>query len=279
MLSLFWEYYLLNDTPYEGICDMVRFIFDMSLNALNNGRIDIYEENSLDTLYLTLIAATEFDVEAIGIYADKNNFSDSYKLKGRTLSIKLKKEKVITLIQPKADIAISEPETDNVVSSPVNFDTSNESKDLQVFDILDSDDFEDLKDFISKLNSLLLILGTGPIEEYEVDELVITMLQISKSIAAYNEFYRVGGALGNLGNSINAYKEAFMQKSLELGPLAVAFGGDLSHWFTSLFIKGAPSISFLDDSIISNAKMIESFINPDKVTEVASDDMDDIFDF
>jgi CheY-like chemotaxis protein len=277
-LSAFWEYYLLNDTPYDGISDMVRFIFDMGLSALKDGRVDIFEENSMDYMYMTIRASKDFNPDTIMLYADKNNFVENYKLDGRILCTKLKKDKIVTLIEPKADVQIAEPEVNEVVSSPLEVQIPVSSKELHVFDILDPDDFEDLKDFISKLNSLLLILGSSPIEQHEADELVITMLQISKSISSYNELYSVGSALGALGHAIDENKEAFVEKSLELGPLAVAFGGDLSHWFKSLFIQGATSIDFLDDSIVSNAQIIQSFINPQ--SEAAADnDMDDIFDF
>lgn len=276
MLSNFWEYYLLKNTPYDGISDMVRFIFDMGLAALENrSSLDIHEENSDEYMYLTLISNTSFDPDTIMIYADKNNFDENYKLDGKTLTARLKKEKVLNFIESEPTPVVEDIE--EVIASPLYQNEPVET--LTVFDFLEYEDLEDLKDFISKLNSLLLILGNSTIEVHEVDELVMTLLQISKVLAAYHELYNVSAALGSLGNCIHGDKETFIQKSGDLGPLAVAFGGDLSKWFKSLFVTGASSIDFLDNSIISNGQMIEQFINPPAEPENFGGDMDDIFDF
>lgn len=276
MLSSFWEYYLLNDTPYEGTSDMVRFIFDMGLISLEDGHIDIYEENTDEMMYLTLISEKAYDPDAIMLYADKNNFVNDYKLKDNTLSVKLKKERIMTCIESHVANPIENTVIKTNLQREVNIVIP--SSELSTFNILDSDDFEDLKDYISRLNSLLLILGSSTIDETETDEMITTLLRIAKSISAYTDLYKVGSALGTLGNAIHEHKASFIEKSLDIGPLAVAFGGDLSHWFKSLFISGATSIDFLDASIVSNAHMIEGFINPSMLVDTGSN-TDDIFDF
>lgn len=294
MLSSFWEYYLLNNTPYEGISDIVRFIYDMALTSLEKGEgVNIYEENRDFFMYLTLEAKSEFDPDMIMHYADKNNVIENYKLEGKVLSASLSKVKIHNFIE-RSDVdrrketrPIEKVETENKdaiveqkneVQSTKLEQVAKEVVSNQVFDFLDTEDFEDLQEYISKLNSLLLIVGSSSIEEYEVDEMVVTLLQLSKTACSYNDLYKIGASLGDLGNAINSYKAAFIEKSSDLGPLAVAFGGDLSQWFTLLFIEGAPSIDFLDDSIVSNAQMIESFINPNAMAEV-EEEVDDIFDF
>jgi len=289
MISSFWEYYLLNNTPYDGISDMVRFIYDMALSALEKDSVvNIYEENSDDYMYITLETQTSLDPDAIMHYADKNNFMDNYKLEGKRLSTMLSKEKVVNFIERSNIERRTESDrrnsSDNKIKDDLNIETptvkleSNVTIENQVFDILEPEDFQDFKEYISKLNSLLLILGSN-IEEHEVDEMVITLLQVSKTASSYNDLYTIGSVLGNLGAAINNNKAVFMEKSSELGPLAIAFGGDLSQWFKSLFIEGAPSIDFLDDSITSDAKMIESFIVPQSDEDEDTADVDDIFDF
>lgn len=280
MLSSFWEYYLLNNTPYEGISDMVRFIYDMALSALEkeSGQVDIYEENTDESMYLTLIAPSSFDPDNIMYYADKNNVLDNYKLEKNILSIMLSKVKVAVFIDKSEQDTPTEKRSDKKAEE-ISVDEKAEVQENQVFNILDPEDMEDLKEYISKLNSLLLIVGSSSIEEHELDEIVVTLLRLSKTTKTYNDLYDIGSSLGDLGYAINDNKSNFMEKSKDLGPLAVAFGGDLSQWFKSLFIEGAPSIDFLDDSITSNARMIESFINPNEAVDESADEVDDIFDF
>lgn len=287
MISSFWEYYLLNNTPYDGISDVVRFIYDMALSALDTGStVDIYEENTDEYMYFTLEVQTPLDPDAIMHYADRNNLLDNYKLSGKRLSTKLSKERVVNFIERSNVERRSDTDRRAEATTPKEIETQVATKnpkptapvENKVFDILEADDFEDFKEYISKLNSLLLILGSN-MQEYEVDEMVAALLRISKTASSYNDLYTVGACLGDLGYAINNNKGVLMEKSSELGPLAVAFGGDLSHWFKSLFIEGAPSVNFLDDSIVSNAKMIESFINPQAQELEESGDVDDIFDF
>ena len=290
MISSFWEYYLLNNTPYDGISDMVRFIYDMALVALGmDSSVDIYEENTDEHMYITLETQTPLDPDTIMHYGDKNNLMDNYKLEGKKLSTKLSKEKVVNFIdrsnverRSESDRRVVTSENKIADEPKVETQTIKSEPDAvienQIFDILESEDFEDFKEYISKLNSLLLILGSS-VEEYEVDEMVMTLLQLSKTVSSYNDLYTIGSCLGHLGSDINNNKAVFIEKSSELGPLAIAFGGDLSQWFKSLFIEGAPSIDFLDDSIVSNAKMIENFINPQAEELEESGDVDDIFDF
>ena len=58
--------------------------------------------------------------------------------------------------------------------------------------------------------------------------------------------------------------------------LCESFNRDLLIWIRKLFYDGAPSIDFLDSSIISNANMISNFITPQSE---AVEEVDDIFDF
>jgi len=72
-------------------------------------------------------------------------------------------------------------------------------------------------------------------------------------------------------------EEKLIEKSKDIGDLCNAFNKDLILWVDKLFFEGAPSIDFLDNSIISNANMISGFIKP--IEEPDEEFMDDIFDF
>ena len=277
MFSEFWEFYLLNDLPYDGLSDMVRFVYSLGLEMADDNAADmeIFVEENIDTLYFNLISNKVFDTETVMLYADKNEFMD-YKLKDKILTAKLTKYTNEDVAQPIVEEKPIVQEPTVQADNSVTYEAS--SKELHTFDILDHHDKIDLEEFISKLNSLLLVMGSSELESDEVTDLILAMGQIASALYSYNDFYNISVALNNLSKDIDSHRETFMAQSLSMGPLAKAFGGDLSRWFQSLFISGAPSIDFLDDSIISNAKMITSFIAP--VEENSADEaVDDIFDF
>ncbi len=280
MLSQFWEYYLLNDTPYDGISDMVRFIYDLGMEYVVEGKsVDIYEERNAKEIHITLVAPSSLDPDSIMEKADKNDFLENYKLKDNMITAYLKKEKVVNFIEtaPKSTDDEKEESVEKPKESKSLLDAAKQI--TEVYNFLDPYDYEDLEEYISKLNSLLLLLSASDISAEEVDELIHSLVQIAKVMSGYSELYDLGMAMQVLAGDIKNKKDEFIQKSAELSPLAIAFGGDLSKWFKSLFIAGAPSVDFLDDSIISNAQMISSFLGINDHEEADDAGLDDIFDF
>jgi hypothetical protein len=48
----------------------------------------------------------------------------------------------------------------------------------------------------------------------------------------------------------------------QMSALCKSFNNDLILWFKSIFYDGAPSVNYMDASIISNIKMVQSFLSP-----------------
>jgi hypothetical protein len=70
----------------------------------------------------------------------------------------------------------------------------------------------------------------------------------------------------------------FVEKSIALAPLCAAFGRDLESWIRLIFKEGASSVDYMNDTIVANAQMIESFLTMDD-NHSSDEGMDDIFDF
>ena len=72
----------------------------------------------------------------------------------------------------------------------------------------------------------------------------------------------------------------FIEKSKSMGKFYASFGSDLTQWVQMSFYDGAPSVNFMDDTIISNATMLGSMLNITvQDTLTSQDEFDDIFDF
>ena len=283
-LSHFWEYYLLDEsTLFEDMSDVVRFIYDLGLDAVARMEVvNIYEEENDEALFFTLKSESEFDADHAMERADKNNINHEYKIVGEKVSIKLPKKLVVALEEkvstpvkeePKKELHVAQQEPDS------NSVVAQEEPKIEVYDILEPEDKQDLVEFIDGLNSLLLVLSSSDIEPQECDELIQALSQIARVLSSYTEFYTISQSLLNLSIDIANHKENFIAKSHQLATLAKAFGADLIQWQKALFEEGAPSINFMDDSIVSNARMISQFIQDDTEQVQEEESLDDIFDF
>ncbi|MCX6074421.1 MAG: response regulator [Campylobacterales bacterium] len=156
--------------------------------------------------------------------------------------------------------------------------SSTQSKQLHVYNYMDNEDLEDIKEHLSRLNSLLLIVGSGDITFEEVTEIAYYLERIGKSASIYPESYAIARALGMLSSSIQENLQTFIDKSSSLGSFCKTFGLDLHNWITLIFQDGATSVDVMDDTIISNSQMLGSMLTVTvSVNETVA--MDDIFDF
>ena len=151
----------------------------------------------------------------------------------------------------------------------------------KIFDYMDQEHLEDTKEYISKLRSLLLIAGNADIEIDEIHEISYYLKSITKTISLYAESYAISRALNELAEIIVGHVHEFMEKSQSMGKFYASFGSDLTQWVQMSFYEGAPSVDFMDDTIISNATMLGSMLNTTAAIsdEESCDDLDNIFDF
>lgn len=155
---------------------------------------------------------------------------------------------------------------------------NNQAQQTYIYNYMEPDDLEDIKENLARLNSLMLIVGGGDITHDEVAEISYYIQRIGKSTSAYHESYPISRALGSLSSIIQANNQTFIDKSSSLGSLCKAFGVDLVNWVQMIFHDGATSVDVMDDTIISNSQMLGSMLTVNESVDEPVD-MDDIFDF
>ncbi len=270
-LSEFWEYYLLGDNErYEYLSDTVRVIYALCDLLLKlDEHCEVIVEESENERYYTITNIDKLDDELIMLVMMKNRLVDNYKIKNARISFMLciTSEQNIT---QKSEVDVTS----------VNKESATQEVEVvknSVYDYIDEDDLEELEIYISKLNSLLLIIGSGNVEDDEIVEIYTYLELIAKILITYSESKTVGDTLLELSDVIAKNIDVFRKNSAALAPMAKAFSSDLQTWNRTIFHDGAPSVDYLDDTICANSKTISLMLSPQE--ESAEEELDDIFDF
>lgn len=279
-LAEFWEFFLLNARKKSNfLSDVIRTIVAIAEKQMKfNKNSRVYIEESDDRQYFTLVNIAILPKKVVELFLLKNGVDDGYKLTEDRLSFELMKAKQYTdeiqeePIVEKKEAVVTEEE---IPTSPSSEYVSNE---LQVFDYIDEDDLADLEEYSEDLNSLMLLVGGGSLSENDVIEMCGFLDKISTLLTPYVEVYIISDAIGNLSLNLLSHIEEFTKNSQMLGPMCIAFSRDLRAWITQSFHVGAPSIDFMNDTIVVNCQTIVSMLKMDEVVET-DDDFDDIFDF
>lgn len=269
-LAQFWEYYLLDSAERcEHLSDAVRTVYALASVGLKVGaRFQITAEESVNEMYITLTGIETIDAKIIKLVLMKNPAVIDYKMDNGKFSIRLPRPEKMADVVKEVSAAPQAPATYSAVQ-----------EEIHVYDYMDREDLMDLQEYVGKLNSLMLIVG-GEIEQHEVEEISANLQQISKIATGYTDSYAIGRALAGMGHAIMDHNELFMAKAYDLAPMCAAFGRDLSSWIRLIFVEGAVSVNYMDDTIIANAQMIESILTMDDADQgSAAENLDDIFDF
>lgn len=156
-------------------------------------------------------------------------------------------------------------------------DIKEESKELVVYDFMEKEDLAELCDYLNDLDSSLVPLQYSSLSANEVLYLSDTISKIAIILGGYNETFNISVALRSLALDIADNVTHFIEKSHALANLLIYFDSDLKSWEKSLFEIGAPSINYMDDSIIANAVSISNLLKP--APAMQDEDIDDIFSF
>ncbi len=291
-LSEFWEYFLLDSTyaEREEFADMIRLLYGLGNYQLKkNYNFNIYLEESDDSVYITMdnvVLLTSSLVEGI---VKKNYSNADYKIMGNKVSFAIEKvcEIIAEVKEVKEEVSTPPVEEqksyvevveDVVPSEPVVAPIAKESEVvIQTYDFMDTDDLSEIEEIAGEMRSLISLVGTAAIEDEDIEQLSFHIQKFGTVIALYTQTYAISSAMKQLSADILQNMEQFKAQAKDISMLCEAFNRDLFLWINKLFYEGAPSIDFLDSSIISNANMITSFIKePEEVEEEA---FDDIFDF
>ena len=277
-LAEFWEYYLLdNPEGSEALSAAVRTLYSIGSVGVKLGvNIQVIAEDADNYFYMTMVGIDAISPNIIKLLLIKNSDVTDYKLSEEKLSIRILHSKKSIHTQMMSSPKVVAPISTQPVATTIPYTATQEI--LHVYDYMDEDDLEELRESVGKLNSLMMVVG-GEIEAYEVDEIAHNLQQIGRITTRYTDSYMIGQALASMGNSILTHTELFIEKSNAIAPMCAAFGRDLSSWIRLIFSEGASCVNYMDDTIIANAQMIESILTMDDHPEGGEENLDDIFDF
>lgn len=281
-LSEFWEYYLL-DSPErsEELSDAIRTVYALASIGLKMAvNLQIIVEESSEQMYVTLGGIETIDPKIIKLIMAKNPTVTDYKTQDGKFCIRLPRpritEPVNIVTSPVAATIVGNAKAAEPQQAPTYTAVQ---KEIRIYDYMDEEDMMDLREYVGKLNSLMLIVGSE-IESREVEDISHNLMHISRICGGYTESYPIGNALGNMGRILVGHCDVFVSKASDLAPMCAAFGRDLSTWIQMIFVEGASSVNYMDDTIIANAQTIESILTMDDVPfNGADENLDDIFDF
>ncbi len=287
-LSEFWEYFLL-DTTYsdrEEFADLIRLLYGLGNYQLKKKyNYNIYLEESDNTIYITMDNVILLTSDLVEGLVKKNYSNANYKIIGNKISFAI--EKICEIIPLKEEVPTAQVEEQKsdveveesvIVSAPVVSPIVEERVVvIQTYDFMDLDDVSEIEEIAGEMRSLISLVGSSSIEDDDIELLSFHIQKFATVISLYTQTYAISSAMKQLSSDILENMERFKAQAKDISMLCEAFNRDLFLWINKLFYEGAPSIDFLDSSIISNANMITSFIKEPEV--VADDAFDDIFDF
>ena len=283
-LSEFWEAMLMRfdfQRHIDHLSDFVRFIYRLGTLQLHQKfQFHIYVEEDVDNFFFTLdniklLSCKKIDTIIEDYYADAVYICES-----NLLSFILQKasiEDIIIEVPSTADtnatLVIEEVNTDLTVELL----TTNKNEEVYTFDLLDSDGLEDFESNLLKLRSLILLMENSSLETSDIDELCHCFNEMASILSISNDTYVLSNSLRELSDAISKNREYFKESSGQLFDFVNAFMNDLIFWKTKIFYEGAPSVDFLNDSITSNANMLNALLQPE--SNQPEEDLGDIFDF
>jgi len=277
-LSEFWEAILIRldfQRHIDNLSDFVRFIYRLGTLQLHQKfQFHIFVEEDMDNFFFTLDNITLIGCDKINAIIEKHYSEALYLCKGNAVSFVMPKVSIEEVSVP----VVKETEAVTTPSPATTLDilTTKENEELFTFDILDADELEDFETNLLKLRSLILLMENSSLESSDIDELCHCFDEMASILNISNDTYVLSNSLKELSNAIAQNQENFKESAEQLFDFVNAFMNDLIFWKTKIFYDGAPSVDFLNDSITTNANMLNALLQPEPQAE---EDLGDIFDF
>jgi hypothetical protein len=254
----------------QNVNDLVHVIFDLGMYYLQNQyKFEIYIEESKDNHYFTLSNAGLLPQKLLEKVIENNFSSAIYTYEKNKLSFLLTKE--VVTVNEKVTAAVTPVE-----NSEIEITHSVEKESYQVYNFLEHDDIEEFEDNLYKLNASLSVLNGRQCGAEDLNRICESLLKIKSILMHESESYTISTAIGDLLVTIQNNEQEFIENVQDLQSIALGFVDDLILWKEMTFYKGAPSIDFMNDSILANAKIMQDLLHP---VEMSADELDSIFDF
>jgi CheY-like chemotaxis protein len=172
----------------------------------------------------------------------------------------------------------SDSNTCDIDNGEISLAMGSAEEELTVYNFIEQDDLSELNECITELESTFSVLQYSSLKHSEVNNISDIVKKIAFCLSSYNETYNISMTLKSLSLDIKENSDTFIEKSKVMSTIFINFSLDLKEWQEALFAKGAPSIDFMDDTIIANSCYIANLIKPQTQTDT-DEDLDDIFSF
>ena len=156
-----------------------------------------------------------------------------------------------------------------------------QSSEVVVYNFLEEDDLDDLEDIIYTLYGKIQTMQTQKLQYNDVEIIADSFHQLASILSMHNESFVVSEALQNLADTIKKNREVFLDKADDIAHFSFSFVKDMIVYKDMMFYDGAPSVDFMDQSMMSNSDMLRTLLEPlsMQTADVSQSDIDDIFDF
>jgi DNA-binding response OmpR family regulator len=291
-ITEFWEHcsrtVIITDTT---IGKTIHALYQIATQALHKGyKPIILMEYTDETIYFTMSGIEQMNSRKLHSLLDQQITRLPIKIVRDRFTIAVAKQPELSrgdscdageaAPHRESSVQPSPPNNENIHSALTKSPPKAPHKEVFVCDYIDEEDLSDIKEYLSKLKSLLLMVSNGDLEEEEVGELIHYLGGIGKIASAHNESYSIGMAISSLARTIDTNEREFREKSSALGELCIAYGNDLETWIRLVFEEGTHDVYCMDESIIFNSTMLcDAIVATEGTSAPCDQELDDIFDF
>jgi len=261
-LNQVWETLLIRfemQNKIDNLSDFVRQLDKLGhLWLTKNIHLSITQEEDKRHFYFSLDNVSHLDVTMIEKLINSSKYN--YVIKGNILSFALPKTSTY--------IDMTESELEEAEA---------EIEETHIYSFIDVDDMDDLEDLLYTLHTKILRMQTEKLVYQDVEEIAENFYQLASILSMSNESFTISEALKNLTDTIKNNGEKFLDNADDIAEFSLSFVKDMIMYKDMMFYEGAPSVDFMDASMMSNSNMLRAILDPQSVEP--QDDTDDIFDF
>jgi CheY-like chemotaxis protein len=267
-LAQLWESILfaVKDTVRTNfLSDIIRVIYQIG-QAILGKKVQpqvIIEENE-QFYFFSILNTKILPSQKIIQLIEKTLENSVYKLDSNILSFQVIKEVHVPQSDVKLEVILEKsiPKIPMEEVKAVEVTYKKQTEVLQKFNFMEPEDQISLELKFNELATQFIWMGSNELNVDDVDQIVNAFERSSSVMMLYSETQTLGMAIRDLTTIIQQDEKIFIDMAPQMSALCKSFNNDLILWFKSIFYDGAPSVNYMDASIISNIKMVQSFLSP-----------------
>ncbi len=278
-LAQLWESMLSmikDNVRTNFLSDLIRFMYQLGqVMLLRKVQPQIIMEENEEHYFFSITNIHIIPQAKITQLIENYLHNADYKLSPNILSFQVTKE-YAPILTPIVQKTITEEQIVQSVQAQPQIQTEvsyqKQAETLQIFDFMESEDLTSLELKLNELATQFMWMGSNELNGDDVDQINSAFDRTSSILMLYSQTQTLGIAIRDLTSIIQKDEKIFIEMASQMSALCKSFNNDLIIWFRSVFYEGAPSVHFMDASIISNIQMVQSFLSPPE--EINLDDGD-----